>query len=421
MFTTHGVGQGLFYSGRVEAEGNTRILTFVYDCGVVDDEPKRLFLQQRIDEFQKSTVGEGQEITALFVSHLHEDHVSGLESLLKILTPRYVFLPYLSEIDRLTAAAANPDAQDWYFSFLMDPVAYLIERKAGKVVLLRRYRGEGPTGIDRDQGRDRPRETDEDAVQELDDDDEFVGKIRRGETEASWARHLQSGRLLIKTDKRALNLPLWRFRFRSIEPDWAALSDFHHEALKLLASRTLRDLLKDPAQRTKLRKLYNALTKRSPSLHDDLNNTSLVTFHGPYSLTEGRQHWQVDGSGSCVFFEQPSAPHPSQPEGKPFGTLLTGDVNLRLSDTYSDVLKHFTAERGEIRSVQVPHHGSRWSWTKSVIADLPAAALFCVSAGVDSRFRHPSVNVVSDIIDSKKVLLWSNQFVEVVHMLSLTT
>lgn len=417
-FTVHGVGQGLFYSGVIRDGERGRTLTFVYDCGVVDDYSKRPFLQARIDEYMKSRAVGERELTALFVSHLHEDHVSGLNSLLSVLSPSYVFLPYLSELDRATVAASNPEGEAWYYRLLTDPVAFLIDRGAGTVILVRRSPGRDQADRGHEDGtprQDRPRETNNEAIHSLENDEELAGKIQSGEAKDNWSDHLRDGRLLVKTDRRSLAFPFWRFRFRSIEPDWVALADFHVEAKKCLESHSLNELLKNPEHRTRLRKLYNSLAKRSSSLHDDINNTSLVTFHGPYRGMKGKQSWMIASAGKRAFFSRLDTPFSFEPDGKPFGTLLTGDTNLRLADTYSDVLSHFGSIADEVYSIHAPHHGSRRSWNKSLIADFPSAEVFCVAAGVDSRFRHPSVDVIGDVIDSRRALLWSNQFTEIVH------
>ncbi len=88
----HPVGQGGFYSetfsnGEQEA-------TFVYDCGGFNGG------KNKMGKYLKSFLPEGgskKKIEAVFISHFHADHISGLEYLLKNAEVKYLFLPLLTE------------------------------------------------------------------------------------------------------------------------------------------------------------------------------------------------------------------------------------------------------------------------------------------------------------------------------------
>ena len=89
------VGQGAFYTEQFD-EANV-----VFDCGtstqINDRSNKSIPLIEReiMNIFEK-----GQEIDAVFISHLHIDHINGLEFLLKHCKVRRVFLPLLSESEK---------------------------------------------------------------------------------------------------------------------------------------------------------------------------------------------------------------------------------------------------------------------------------------------------------------------------------
>jgi glyoxylase-like metal-dependent hydrolase (beta-lactamase superfamily II) len=82
-------------------------------------------LQTAIAAFTRD-LSHGQ-LHLLVVSHLDYDHVSGLDYLLTKAHAQYVVIPYLSPIERLFLAAKNTNSAPWYYRFLIDPVAFLLE------------------------------------------------------------------------------------------------------------------------------------------------------------------------------------------------------------------------------------------------------------------------------------------------------
>lgn len=96
------VGQGFFHTAELEAEDG-RKFRYVYDCGAM----KKYETQRnaRIDEYLRA-VGANAELDVLFISHIHFDHISGLERLLDKtngLTVDTIVLPLIDVVDRLFA------------------------------------------------------------------------------------------------------------------------------------------------------------------------------------------------------------------------------------------------------------------------------------------------------------------------------
>lgn len=91
-FCFHNVGQGLFYSGSLyDGEYN-----FIYDCGSMRHSRVSNIVKDYCRNLSKNYVD------FLAISHLHSDHISGIDELRKHVSIRRVFLPYLFENRDLT-------------------------------------------------------------------------------------------------------------------------------------------------------------------------------------------------------------------------------------------------------------------------------------------------------------------------------
>jgi len=137
-FCFHGVGHGLFYTGKIGR------FSFVYDCGSSSSTTVCTKIERFSQNHLPEVARQGEKVKLLpflFISHLHYDHVSGLEALFKAgVKVDYVFLPYLSPWERLLLAllAATEVGQfpPWYLEMLRDPVDFLIGKGVGKVIML---------------------------------------------------------------------------------------------------------------------------------------------------------------------------------------------------------------------------------------------------------------------------------------------
>lgn len=88
----HPVGQGAFYTEHIVC--NHEKFNVVYDCG---SSTRKTIVE---DQIQKS-FKEGETIHALFISHLHEDHINGIPFLIKYCNVEKLFFPLISDVNRL--------------------------------------------------------------------------------------------------------------------------------------------------------------------------------------------------------------------------------------------------------------------------------------------------------------------------------
>lgn len=138
-FRFHSVGQGLFYSGLLtDVDGGRKgLYSFVYDCGASSS---KHYLRREIDDFkpllQRSRHGRRRVLDLLVISHMHDDHVNGLEYLLEGLEVDTVIMPYADQTIRLLARAESSDESRFLRSFYADPIDWFSSRGVNRIMLI---------------------------------------------------------------------------------------------------------------------------------------------------------------------------------------------------------------------------------------------------------------------------------------------
>ena len=102
----HPVGQGGFYTETLNNHGDE--FNVVYDCGG----NSKTFMEDYLKRFiHDDAYKQKKRIDAVFISHLHADHVNGLKYLLDSAYPKYLFLPQLND-DMLIEVIFNNTLSD---------------------------------------------------------------------------------------------------------------------------------------------------------------------------------------------------------------------------------------------------------------------------------------------------------------------
>ena len=110
----HPVGQGAFYTETLYND-NTESFNMVYDCGTLTSykikKTKKNIIESRVDcyldNLKTEQKKEQPEIDAIFISHLHEDHINGIDYLMKNAEVKYLFLPQLIDESIIEAYLYN--------------------------------------------------------------------------------------------------------------------------------------------------------------------------------------------------------------------------------------------------------------------------------------------------------------------------
>ena len=93
--TIHPVGQGGFYTESLKDDKDNEFLV-AYDCGGSSELFMKKYLSRFIEENKHGIKGR-LKIDAIFISHLHADHINGLKYLLDNADVHYLFLPQLTD------------------------------------------------------------------------------------------------------------------------------------------------------------------------------------------------------------------------------------------------------------------------------------------------------------------------------------
>jgi beta-lactamase superfamily II metal-dependent hydrolase len=410
QFTLEAVGEGLFYSGRMKN------FNFVYDCG----SQRKGAVDAAVDRYHKR-IGTST-LDLLIISHLHSDHVNGLNKLLHLMKVKYIVLPYVPPIERLLIAAAAPRQEPWFYRFLTHPYRYL--SKHGRiqrivVVTSGRKRSKKRQGGENDNPNVEDTQRTTNFEQNLGDEFAINDESFKSMPED---REIQSqmevdGELPAK--RRSKVMVKQHFGYLDIGRNWMfrlfnnpiSLSKFNSfvNCLKFIVGplrgdltvKELSNLLGDPVEIKRFAHCYKKVSS-------DLNFTSLVALHSPLrwkaiSYIELERYSEVTGLHNleCVMCSQPS---------KEIGHLMLGDINLKSS--WGKLQQHYKKYLGNIDAVLIPHHGSRQSWHKDLLNAIPSTCRMYLSVGIENQYNHPGIDVIFDVINSGRMIRWSNDFCE---------
>ena len=410
------IGQGCFHAGSIREEDavnhDDRAFHYVYDCGSDD----RKALGEAIDNYKNQV----SHVDALFVSHLDNDHVNGLDSLLSVVKVDTVYVPYVNEVVlvlELIQAELDGALSVSLTEASMDPGNWFRSRGVRRVVGVRESPDDGaPEPVDDDDrgGPERPRTGSK--IDPRTGDPQVEGAARMG----SGFDVVDSGyRVPISNRGPSLNWTL----VPHVDPaPRDRLDRFEEELRKTLGlsaeepvpSARVADAMREKSERKRLRECYDEIVPRGARrMH---NRVSMSLYSGPIRIEQPRewrhrvlyrQHWRTDDLIELY------------PEL--FGPCETGAVGwIGTGDATLEVRKVRTAWKGTFRPYQdyvatllLPHHGSKHNFHSDVL-DFPHLQICTASAGRQSRYRHPSKSVWLEVASRRKAFFHVSQNPETV-------
>ncbi len=130
--TIHAVGQGGFYTEKIEFENN-KYFYIVYDCGCRNIK-KGERCSERIEKCIDEVFTRDEKIEAVFFSHFHQDHINGLEYLINRCNVQRVYVPVLTLETKTMMLLALDDEQESIHNYILNPSATIHQFEKGSEV-----------------------------------------------------------------------------------------------------------------------------------------------------------------------------------------------------------------------------------------------------------------------------------------------
>jgi beta-lactamase superfamily II metal-dependent hydrolase len=348
------VGQGAFYLERFIV--NSRKINVIYDCGSNTD--IKLVKRQICNNFEKS-----EEIHALFLSHLDEDHVNGIPHLLEHCKVKKMFFPLLTEESRkliqlkYLISSNSHSTGDFFYQFLSNPQGALNSLQLERQPQLLRISGSGSN----------PESFDNADIQVVSSGENVSELIF--ENECTIAQEWIYVPFNFRQESRYKQLK-------------EALRDELHDNYD--ADQLLSHSENDNSYITKIKNAYRRVK-------GNFNTNSMTLFSGIRDNTVTQQ---------CLS-------HFNIPYNYPFcqrfanGCLYTGDYDASSPEKWRELHQAYYPYLDYIGCVQVPHHGSFHSYSNK-FSKIRTCAWYVISAGHKNQYRHPHGSVLKDILINKK-------------------
>lgn len=371
------VGQGGFHMGWLRYHGfqldidpfvGTPQFAWAYDCG--SDQPSALNTQiQSIA---------GARIDMLFLSHLDNDHVAGVDKLLLAASGvEEVVLPYLGDTEwalHLASGASSGALSGTFADVAADPAGWFGARGVRRITYVEsdgdedeggvapdpvEPSGEGRAGPDREPmkpkwSRTSPSPT---AAAAIASSASEINRVPKGAVAS------------IAASGANINWVLSPYAFR---PSAAKLAAFNTELAKRfapgLSAKDYADAARTKTGRADLRTCYDLVWK-THNLH------SMALYAGPAVPPGDKLRctvWQGNFLRRVI----------------PPGWLSTGDFDLSVKKRREKFLRYYDRYAGMVGQLMLPHHGSDHSFDASVLAKFPDL-VFAIAAVGTNGHGHP--------------------------------
>lgn len=383
------VGQGGFHVGRLKVSETSEYVgclrenpdfLWVYDCG----SDQNSSLKREIGKFRDV------HVNMLFLSHLDDDHVSGIDTLLHTASHVHeVVLPYLGDIDwvlHLAAGAASDSLSGNFIDMAADPASWFGNRGVNRITYI--GAGEEDEGTPGRPDPIEPSEPDPDRIRKLVESEDYLATAIKSD----WTRSPEVAAIGNEVEKRAqisiasrgsvasfhtagetLNWLLSPFTFR---PSVTKISAFQvmldTEFGPGLTVNNYADEARTTAGRKKLRACYDAVWK-THNLH------SMALYAGPGIPTMKKLSNTARQGNFIRRVVQP-------------GWVSTGDFNLRVKKRRNQLIGYYSPYSEMVGQLTLSHHGSDHSFHPTALSAFPDLTFAIASVGANT-YGHPGLGV----------------------------
>lgn len=337
--TFHSIGQGAFYTEQFNG------FTMVYDCGGNTQE----IIQNEI----RGTFQKGEKIDALFISHFHNDHINGLEFLLKYCNVQTIYLPLLHDNAKVQLIIENQRfgiGDQFVEGLIVSPgniISQTSENKDIEIVFI------------------EPHESD------------FI------RIEDERATSMPSGQ---EVSLPALGSTKCEWVFVPYNLQYSTLNTSLVSALKA-DGINVNDMVSElKNKKKKIIRIYKTVLHGTKNF----NMNSLVLYSGPIKSNEclvqsSYRNWDI-----------PYLWH------KPYeaGSLYLGDYNVSEQSIMDNLRRVYSTYWDFAGTVQMPHHGSKYNFHRELVK---RGTIAIMSTGRFNRYRHPHAVTLKKLIMQKAI------------------
>lgn len=336
------VGQGAFYC---ECFGEDSDVKVVYDCGSSTD--KNIVEREIRSNFRK-----GEKIDAVFISHLHEDHINGIPFLLKHCEVKRIYLPLITQESRMLMKVRYyiDDIHGFSHDFLTDPFEAVREISPESQLFLVRAEGE----------------------------QEIVGlNIPIVESGRNISVDIGEDNFP-KPYKQWLYIP---FNFRQRSRIKILLDNLEKLFGREIKVKELENLWRNGSSNDR-----DKITKAYEKVPGGLNTNSMTLFSGVEDDTFRQYKYSCCSPRYNCFWRY---------NYQSAGCLFMGDYDASGKSKWAELIKAYQKYWEQIGCVQIPHHGSCHNFNDGF---LDMDVFFVVSAGYANRYRHPHGSVLKKLL-----------------------
>ena len=377
-------------------------LTVIYDCGT--KAPTRVDIANIISkEFSK-----GSPIDVLFVSHFHQDHINGIERLLKRCQVKRIVLPLISPQDQILCYFAGQlDGTSGGFcqNLLLRPIATihaLSPMTQVEVVASQSQSFQSAFGLNLDSSFADASLLESLGVEPLVEEATLSSTQQNSQMDERASSKDTADIVRVSASGTKLDLnnkaPGWcyiPYNYEYRERRSRLLRRLEQEGLNAIRIRKAL-ATGDKAVISKTRKAYAHATRRPAS---SCNFHTMTLYSGPENGSNCCQY--VSG---CEQLSDGSGSSPLRDElirYRPAGCLHFGDFEANESNGGNGAWDEFinaykVVWPSAIGCVQMPHHGSRHNWRSELMQ--PDAVFASQARGV----HHPSPTALVELINNHK-------------------
>lgn len=358
----HPIGQGAFYSEQIEY--NDSNYNVVFDCGSCRNPNTTKSLKSEIS----SRFNIGDEIEILFISHFDNDHVNGVQTLIKHgIKIKNIVIPLVEEKDF------------WFFSqeygMEYNRFKYIYNylcNNADKVYKVK------PQNIEKNDIRDNihlsenEKEKPEEIVNLSESKEINKGKIIDSNTLFFINRKIDWCYVVFNYD-----MDTRRKKFLENLKEEGLTEDVFFHGFEKISSHIKQ-----------IKKAYKKLIK-----NDGLNLSSIIVYSGGY---QNRYSCIIDYNCSrfCYRLYCELCRHNLYHTE---GCIYLGDTDLNQEGLIDDLKCKLKNLSTHIGLIQIPHHGSKKNFNKDIFKINDDIRYCFVSYGSKNDYGHPSISVLSQI------------------------